>query len=64
MSRLENARESEIRYIREQNQLEVEKSRQLSVIDTDKFNNMVKAIGADTIRSIAVAGPEMQVSAI
>ena len=30
-------------------------------IETDKFKNMVDAIGPQTIAAIATAGPEMQV---
>ena len=30
-------------------------------IETEKFNNMVQAIGSDTISAIAISGPEMQV---
>ena len=30
-------------------------------IETEKFNNIVLAIGSDTISAIATSGPEMQV---
>ncbi|XP_014662129.1 PREDICTED: major vault protein-like [Priapulus caudatus] len=60
LQRLQNAREAEVHYVREQNALEVEKSRIHSNIKVEEFANMVKAIGADTIRAIAIAGPEMQ----
>ena len=33
----------------------------MAEIETGKFENTVKAIGADTLRAIAVSGPEMQV---
>ena len=33
-------------------------------IETKKFQEMVDAIGADTIAAIATAGPEMQVGAV
>lgn len=36
----------------------------MAAIETDKFQNMVSSIGADTIQAIATAGPEMQVCAI
>ena len=62
LQRLTSAREAEIKYIREQNTLEINKNKQLSDIETEKFRNMVSAIGADTIKSMALAGPEMQVS--
>ena len=61
LERLTQAREAEMKYIREQNELEISKTREMSDIETGKFNNMVTAIGADTIRAIATSGPEMQV---
>lgn len=61
LERLTRAREAETKYIRDQNELEITKSKQLADIETDKFKNMVSAIGSDTIRAIAVAGPEMQI---
>ena len=51
-------------YQREQNELEVTKTRELADIETDKFKNMVYAIGAETLQAIATAGPDMQVCAI
>ena len=56
-----NAREAETKYVREQNDLEVSKAREISLIEVNKFKNMVDAIGADTLRAMAAAGPEMQV---
>lgn len=61
LQRLTNAREAETKYIREQNTLEVNKTKQMSDIESEKFANMVQAIGADTIKAMAMAGPEMQV---
>lgn len=61
LERLTSAREAELKYIKEQNEVEIEKSRELATIETSKFKEMVDAIGADTIASIATAGPEMQV---
>jgi len=59
---LTRAREAETKYVREQNELEITKAREMASIETEKFNNMVQAIGADTISAIATSGPEMQVS--
>ena len=56
------AREAETKYVREQNELEITKAREMASIETEKFNNMVQAIGADTISAIATSGPEMQAS--
>lgn len=64
MDRLTRAREAELKYIKEQNELEIVKARELSDIETGKFKNMVEAIGSDTIATIATAGPEMQVRVI
>ena len=51
----------ETKYVREQNELEITKAREMANIETEKFNNMVQAIGSDTISAIATSGPEMQV---
>ena len=61
LERLTQAREAEMKYVKEQNSLEISKAREMTDIETGKFNNMVTAIGADTIKSIATSGPEMQV---
>nr|XP_054749262.1 major vault protein [Lytechinus pictus]XP_054749263.1 major vault protein [Lytechinus pictus] len=61
LQRLTNAREAETKYVKEQNALEVNKAKQMSDIETERFRNMVQSIGADTIKAMAMAGPEMQV---
>jgi len=61
LGRLRNAREAEIVYQREQNDLEISKTRELADIETGKFSNMVEAIGASTLQAMATAGPDMQV---
>ena len=61
LNRLTQAREAETKYLGEQNELEINKAREMAGIEIDKFKNMVGAIGSDTIRAIAVSGPEMQV---
>ena len=50
-----------MKFVREQNDLEISKAREMMDIETAKFENTVKAIGSDTLRAIAVSGPEMQV---
>jgi len=40
--------------------LELNRAKQLAGIESKKFKEVVNAIGADTIASIAQAGPEMQ----
>ena len=41
-------------------ELEILKSQELAAIEAEKFKGIVDSIGADTIQSIAQAGPEMQ----
>ena len=61
LQRLTKTREAELKFQSEQNSLDVSKTKEMAAIDTDKFQNMVSSIGADTIQAIATAGPEMQV---
>ena len=61
MERLTQAREAEMKYLREQNEMEVKKSRDMATIETENFKSMVDAIGSNTLQAIATAGPEMQV---
>ncbi|XP_058868235.1 major vault protein [Acipenser ruthenus] len=61
LTRLSKAREQELVYQREQNKLEMERATRLGEIETKKFQDLVQSIGADTIRAIAVSGPELQV---
>jgi len=51
---------AEIAHKKAVNDLAIEKARQLAKIEATKFRQIVAAIGADTIASIAQAGPEMQ----
>uniref|UniRef100_A0A914WZP9 Major vault protein n=1 Tax=Plectus sambesii TaxID=2011161 RepID=A0A914WZP9_9BILA len=60
LERLTAAREAELKYLSEKNHLDIEHAQSLSAIELTKFKDMVGALGADTIRAIAVAGPEMQ----
>ena len=48
--------------MREQNELEISKAKEMAAIDTHKFKDQVDAIGPETIAAIANAGPAMQVS--
>ncbi|GAB6028612.1 hypothetical protein CHUAL_004449 [Chamberlinius hualienensis] len=61
LSRLRKAREAEISYLAEQNNLEVLKMKNLAGIEVQKFQDMVSALGSDTIRAIALSGPDQQV---
>jgi len=51
---------AELEYQKELNVLEISKKKQLSEIESTKFKNVVSTIGANTIKSIAEAGPAMQ----
>jgi len=51
----------EIEHQKVLNDLEVSRSKDLADIESEKFKALVKAIGIDAIKSIARAGPEMQV---
>ncbi|XP_069044490.1 major vault protein [Lepisosteus oculatus] len=61
LARLSKAREQELEYQREMNRLEVEKQEKIAAIESRKFKDMIESIGAETIREIARAGPELQV---
>ncbi|XP_023240229.1 major vault protein-like isoform X2 [Centruroides sculpturatus] len=61
LERLMKAREAEISYLREQDELQIKKSKELAEIDVQKFKDIISALGPDTIRAIALAGPELQV---
>jgi len=57
---LKQTQEAEIDHQRKVNELDLNKIRELAAIDSGKFKSTVQAIGPDTIKSIAQAGPEMQ----
>ncbi|KAK7915386.1 hypothetical protein WMY93_011147 [Mugilogobius chulae] len=61
LQRLAQAREQELSYKKNMDLLEVEKQQKLSQIETTKFSELVKSLGADTLREMARAGPELQV---
>ena len=61
MNRLKAAREAELVYVRQQNELEVVKTGELAEVETTKFREMVNAIGPSTLLAIANAGPDQQV---
>jgi major vault protein len=54
------SQEAEIGHQKALNDLELNKARELSSIESYKFKSLVQSIGRDTIQSIAQAGPEMQ----
>ncbi|XP_007424389.1 major vault protein [Python bivittatus] len=61
LQRLKQAREQELHFSKEQADLDVARAEALAAVEVKKFEAVIKALGANTIRDIAVAGPEMQV---
>jgi len=57
---LEARRIQEIEHQKQIDKLEIEKSTKLAEIDSQKFSNVVEAIGRGTLKSMAQAGPELQ----
>merc|ERR1719152_464332 len=60
LAQLKMRQQQELEHMQQLNELELSKAKQLAEIDATKFKNTVDAIGADTIKSMAQAGPEMQ----
>jgi len=56
-----NSHTAEIEHRKQLDELEINKAKELANIESTKFKNIVEAIGADTIKAISLAGPEMQV---
>jgi len=52
--------EQEIYALKRANKLEETKAREIAEIEAKKFKDIVDAIGAETLKKIAQAGPEMQ----
>jgi major vault protein len=50
----------ELEHKKQLDELEIKKKRDLAEIESQKFSQIVDAIGSETIKSIAQAGPEMQ----
>ena len=60
LDRLTLARNAELDYTKEMNVVEIKKNLDVVDIETNKFKNMVDAIGAQTLKDMATAGPELQ----
>ena len=60
LDRLTAARDAESKFIADQNELEIGKARDMAEIEARKFKDTIDAIGTDTIKAIAMAGPELQ----
>merc|ERR1719192_1616137 len=52
--------ESDLNYTRRLNSIKGNHEDRLAKIESEKFKRMIDAIGPDTLKSIAQAGPELQ----
>ena len=53
-----------MKYVSEQNNMEIKKMREMSEIEIEKFQQMVQALGADTLQAIATSSSDNQVGQI
>jgi len=60
LSQLRARQEADIAHQKRMIELEIEKARTLSKIESKKFSSIVTSIGAETIEAMASAGPELQ----
>lgn len=58
---MQKAREQELIYAKAQMELELNKAEKLAEVEVKKFKEMTEALGSNTIRDLALAGPELQV---
>uniref|UniRef100_A0A671WHT3 Major vault protein n=1 Tax=Sparus aurata TaxID=8175 RepID=A0A671WHT3_SPAAU len=61
LQRLAKAREQELSYKQQMDNLEVEKQKRLARIESERFGQLVQSLGSDTLKEMARAGPELQV---
>jgi len=61
LERMNAARAADIKFAIESNNIEVEKAEKMAKIETDKFNQMVAALGKETIQAMASGPQEHQV---
>lgn len=62
LQRLAKAREQELSYKQQMDGLEVEKQKRLAQIESERFSQMVLSLGSDTLKEMARAGPDTQVT--
>jgi major vault protein len=60
LQEVQGEQEAEIAHQKALNDLEISRARDLAQIESSKFKKIVDTIGKDTLKSIAVAGPDMQ----
>ncbi|XP_016109604.1 major vault protein [Sinocyclocheilus grahami] len=61
LARLCKAREQELNYKKEMDQLEVQKQQKLAEIESLRFKELIESLGTETLKEMARAGPELQV---
>ncbi|TFJ96179.1 barH-like 1 homeobox protein [Platysternon megacephalum] len=61
LARLRQAREQELGFARAQGEQEAARAQLLAEVEVKKFQRVTEAIGPETLRDIALAGPELQV---
>ncbi|KAL2078799.1 hypothetical protein ACEWY4_026484 [Coilia grayii] len=61
LARLGKAREAELSYQADRDRLEVSKREKLAAIEAQRFQQAIQALGSDTLKEMARAGPELQV---
>jgi major vault protein len=60
LAQLKARQESEIKHQKSLNELDICRARDLAAIEASKFKRIVDAIGAETLKEIAQAAPELQ----
>jgi len=60
LAQLKARQEAEISHQKALNELEISRAKDLALIESSKFKRIVTAIGSDTLREIALAGPELR----
>jgi len=60
LTQLKARQETEIQHQKALNELEILRARDLAGIESSKFSRIVTAIGANTLKEIAQAGPQLQ----
>lgn len=61
LARVKEVRTAELDYIGKQHQLEISRNQKLADIEVGRYERMISAIGTETLKSIAMAGPDLEV---
>jgi len=60
LAQLKGRQEAEIKHQKALNEIEISRARDLANIESSKLKRIVTAIGTETLKEIAMAGPELQ----